>query len=116
MRFAVEFSAAAEHDLELIFDHLVESYLGFGEGAEGAVDHAAQRVMAIRNTADRLARLPFCGTLRDDILPGVRFLAVDRAIYWFDVDEAARRVRVLAVFFGGQHHVRRMLLRLLDRN
>ena len=37
-----------------------------------------------------------------------------RAIYWFDVDEGRRTVRVLAVFFGGQDHIRRMLIRLLE--
>jgi len=40
-------------------------------------------------------------------------LTIDRAIYWFDVDEAARKVRILAIFFGGQDHVRHMLVRLL---
>ena len=27
MQFAIEFSARSEHDFELIFDHLFESYL-----------------------------------------------------------------------------------------
>ena len=43
-------------------------------------------------------------------------MSIDRAIYWFDVDEAARKVRILAVFFGGQDHVRHMLVRLLGRD
>jgi len=50
------------------------------------------------------------------VLPTVRHVAIDRAIYWFDVDEAERKLRILAVFFGGQDHVRRMLLRLLRRD
>lgn len=69
--------------------------------------------MAIRKAADRLERFPLRGTARDDILPGLRFLTVARAIYWFDVDETARKVRILAVFFGGQDHIRHMLVRLL---
>ena len=52
----------------------------------------------------------------DRRLPRIRFLAIARAIYWFDVDQTARKVRILAVFFGGQDHIRRMLVRLLDRN
>jgi hypothetical protein len=40
-------------------------------------------------------------------------LTIDRAIYWFDVNEAEQRVRILAIFFGGQDHVRHMLTRLL---
>ncbi|MGE0151352.1 MAG: type II toxin-antitoxin system RelE/ParE family toxin [Reyranellaceae bacterium] len=114
MRFAIEFSADAERDFDLIFDHLFESYVAFGEGTEEALDHAARRIMDIRQAADRLASFPLRGTLRDDILPGIRFLAIARAIYWFDVDQTARRVRILAVFFGGQDHVRHMLVRLLD--
>jgi toxin ParE1/3/4 len=115
MRFAIEFSAEAEHDFDLIFDHLFESYVAFGEHTGEALDHAALRVMDIRKAADRLVSFPFRGTERDDILPGIRFLAIGRAIYWFDVDQAARKVRILAVFFGGQDHIRHMLVRLLGR-
>ena len=53
------------------------------------------------------------GERRDDVLPGTRHLAIGRAIYWFDVDERRETVRILAVFFGGQDHVRRMIARLL---
>lgn len=113
MPFAVEFSAESERDFELIFDHLFKSYIGFGESTEEALEHAAQRIMGIRRAADRLATFPIRGTLRDDVLPGVRYLTIDRAIYWFDVNEAAQKVRILAIFFGGQDHVRHMLVRLL---
>jgi plasmid stabilization system protein ParE len=115
MRFAIEFSVDAERDFDLIFDHLFESYVAFGEGLEEALNHAARRVAAIRKAADRLASFPLRGTARDDILPGIRFLAVARAIYWFDVDQTARKVRILAVFFGGQDHIRHMLVRLLGK-
>ena len=113
MPFEIEFSAESERDFELIFDHLFESYLGFGESVEEALDNGMRRVLDIRKAAERLTSFPIRGTLRDDILPGVRYLSIDRAIYWFDVDEAAGKVRILAVFFGGQDHVRQMLVRLL---
>ena len=113
MPFAIEFSAESERDFELIFDHLFESYLGFGESVEEALDHAMRRILDIRRAADRLSSFPNRGTLRDDILPGVRYVNIDRAIYWFDLDKAAGKVRILAVFFGGQDHVRHMLVRLL---
>ena len=115
MRFAIEFAADAERDFDLIFDHLFESYLAFGEPTEEALDHAAERVMDIRKAADRLASFPIRGTKREDVLPGIRFVAIGRAIYWFDVDQAARKVRILAVFFGGQDHIRHMLVRLLGK-
>ena len=113
MAFTVEFSAQSERDFELIFDHLFESYTGFGEATKTALDHAARRITEIRQAAEHLSTFPIRGTARDDVLPGVRYIAIDRAIYWFDVDETERKVRILAVFFGGQDHVRRMLLRLL---
>jgi plasmid stabilization system protein ParE len=69
--------------------------------------------MAIRAAAERLALFPERGASRDDILPDLRFMVMDRAIYWYDVDDRAQAVRVLGMFFGGQDHIRRMLIRLL---
>ena len=113
MQFSIEFSADAERDFELIFDHLFESYRGFGESVEEALAHAARRVDAIRRWTDQLCVAPHRGTLHEDMLPGLRHIAIDRAIYWFQVHEEEEKVRVLAIFFGGQDHVRHMLARLL---
>lgn len=113
MRFRIEFSAEAEGDFALIFDHLFESYRSFGESVEAALDHSEDRIRDIRQEADRLGTAPYRGERQDDLLPGLRHLRIDRAIYWFDVNEAEQRVRILAIFFGGQDHVRHMLTRLL---
>ena len=114
MDFRLEFSAEAERDFGLIFDHLLRSYLDFGESLERALDHAEARVLEIRHEAERILTAPHRGERHDDILPGLRHLAIGRAIYWFDIGEAQRTVRVLAVFFGGQDHVRHMLRRLIE--
>ena len=116
MAFRLEFSAEAERDFGLIFDHLLRSYLDFGENLESALDHAGARVLKIRSDAGRILSAPHRGERHDDILPGLRHLSIGRAIYWFDVNEANDAVRVLAVFFGGQDHVRHMLARLLEDN
>lgn len=113
MPFTIEFAAETERDFELIFDHLFESYQTFGEPVDQAFEHAARRILGIRAAAERLVTFPIRGTGRDDILPGVRYIAIDRAVYWFDFDEKKKRVRILAVFFGGQDHIRHMLIRLL---
>ncbi len=113
--YAVEFAAEAERDFELIFDFLAESYRSFGAGAEDAIAHAARRVEAIRTAAVKLGDAPHRGTLHAEMMADLRHVAIDQAIYWFVVDDEARTVRVLAVFFGGQDHVRRMLARLLQR-
>ena len=113
MRFRIEFSAEAERDFALIFDHLFESYRSFGESVEAALDHCEVRIHEIRQEADRLCAAPYRGERHNDLLPGLRHLTIDRAIYWFEVDEAEQRVRILAIFFGGQDHGRHMLTRLL---
>ena len=66
--------------------------------------------------ADSLATAPLRGESRDDLLPGLRHLALDRAVYWFRPRAEQREIQVLAVFFGGQDHQRRMLVRLLQNS
>ncbi len=114
MAYRLEFSAEAERDFGLIFDHLLQSYREFGEDLESALDRAGTRVLEYRAAAERILPAPHRGERHDDILPGLRHLAIGRAIYWFDVDEAGKTVRVLAVFVGGQDHVRHMMIRLLE--
>ncbi len=113
MRFRIEFSAEAERDFALIFDHLFEGYRSFGESVETALDHCEDRIREIRTGGDRLCAAPYRGERHDDLLPGLQHLSIDRAIYWFDVNEAEQRVRILAIFFGGQDYIRLMLTRLL---
>ena len=113
MAYRLEFSAEAERDFGLIFDHLLDSYVGFGEDLKSALDHAEARILEIRAAANSILAIPHRGQRHDDLLPGLRHLAIGRAIYWFDVDDELRIVRILAVFFGGQDHIRHMTTRLL---
>lgn len=80
----------------------------------GAFEMAVQRLERIRGAAEGIGRTPYLGTLHDDIAPGLRHVTIDRAIFWFELDEAAKTVRILAVFFGGQDHIGHMFRRLLD--
>ena len=114
MAFHLEFSADAERDFGLIFDHLLRSYLDFGESRESALDRAEARIREIRAGAERILTAPHRGERHDDLLSGLRHLAIGRAIYWFDFDDDRQTARVLAVFVGGQDHVRHMLTRLLE--
>ena len=114
MAFRLEFSEQAERDFGLIFDHQLESYLSFGEGVETAIDHAEVRVLEIRETANRILTAPHRGERHDGILPGLRHLTINRAIYWFDVHEERETICILAVFFGGQDCVRHTPARLID--
>lgn len=113
MVYEVTFSADAERDFELIFEFLFESYVEFGEAVAPAIDRAEERIQSIRTDIEALAKAPHRGTMHDDILPGLRHVTFGRAVIWFDLIEDKSSVRILAIFFGGQDHIRRMLTRLL---
>lgn len=86
MRFRVEFSAKAERDFALIFDHLFEGHLGFGESVGAALDRCEDQIREIRREADQLAAAPLRVESHDDLLPSLRHLTIDRTIYWFEVN------------------------------
>jgi plasmid stabilization system protein ParE len=113
MRHRVVRSPEAERDLESILEFLFESYLSLGDGADSAFARAAERVRGIHEAIDALGRTPRQGTLRPELRPGLRNVTKDRAIFYFEADDEAREVRVLAVFFGGQDHQRAMLRRVM---
>ena len=113
--WAVVFAADAIHDLSLIEDHLGSAYQGFGEPPEDAQRHAEARIDSIIATAERLPAAPLRGEPHDDLLPGLRHLTLDGAVYWFIPDAEVQVIRVLAIFVGGQDHQRHMLVRLLQR-
>jgi plasmid stabilization system protein ParE len=114
--WTVVFAAEAINDLVLITDYLTQAYCGFGEPLAEAHSHAKLRIEAIITAAERLAKAPLRGESHDDLLPGLRHLALDRAVYWFRPRAEQRDIQVLAVFFGGQDHQRRMLVRLLQNS
>lgn len=115
MAFRIERSEAAAADLELIFDFLITAGLDFGEDPETAFAHASSRIIEIERALERIADAPFQGTLRSDLGDGIRNVTKHRAIFYFDVLEEQQLIRILAMFFGGQDHQRRMLIRMLGR-
>lgn len=100
----------------LIAEYLNQSYCGFGEPLAEANRHAQLRIEAIVSAADPLSTAPLRGESRDDLMPGLRHLALDRSVYWFRPCAEQREIQVLAVFFGRQDHQRRMLVRLLQNS
>lgn len=112
MTYRLEVSEEVEGDLEAIAAHLHEAYLAFGSSGREATERAVSRIRIIRSDILGLAARPHRGTRHSDIAPGLRHVTLNRAIIWFEIDEDARCVRVLAVFFGGQDHHRHMLRRM----
>lgn len=108
----VEFSPAANRDLQRIFRHLLDTHLAFGRTTDDARNLAANRVLAIRRAADRIAHAPQIGTLHPEIGPGFRHVTLDRAIFWFIASRPDHPVRIVAIYFSGQDHIDRMMRRL----
>jgi plasmid stabilization system protein ParE len=114
MTYQVERAEDTDRDLEIIFDFLFESFLAFGEDAGTALERASQRVLAVEDAMAGLGKVPHQGTLRPEFGEGLRHVTKERAVFYFEVDDEARVVRVLAVFYGAQDHRRKMLLRMLS--
>ncbi len=113
MGYELRRAAGVARDLELIFDFLFDASLAFGEDQPSAFDRAAERILVIEDAMEALTAAPHQGTLREDLLPGLRQVTKGRAVFYFDVADDAVILRVLAVFYGGQDHQRHVLLRLL---
>lgn len=115
MAYRIDRAQAVRADLDAIFDFLCRAALDFGEDPDRAYRRAADRVEAIERGFEALDAMPHRGTRVPEIAPGLRYIARERAIVYFEVDDRARVVHVLAVFYGGQDHRSRMLARLLGR-
>jgi plasmid stabilization system protein ParE len=113
MAWRIEFSSQAEHDFDLIFDHLYESYISLGETHVDATEQASTRLRYIRVLSARIGLAPYRGTLRPEVAKGLRCATIERAIFWFKLEPERKTVRIAGVFFGGQDHIRRMTARIL---
>lgn len=112
MAYKVVHSVASDKDLDIIFKHLVDSYVALGDPLSEAFQRATRRVGVIEEDMDSLGRMPHQGTLQPHLETGVRQVTKRRAVFYFHVDDAAEVVRLIAVFFGGQDHHRHILARL----
>ena len=62
-------------------------------------------VAAIRGYLGGFGSVPHRGTRRDDLMPGLRIVPFRRrTAVAFTVDDGARTVRILRVFYGGQDY------------
>lgn len=77
--WSLEYSAEAERDFELIFDHLFAAYSDLGDHPDEALERAAGRIRELRLSIQRLTETPHIGTLRSDIYPDIRYLRRDKA-------------------------------------
>jgi plasmid stabilization system protein ParE len=99
-------------DLELIENHLLQAYQGFGEEVDVASARASARIKEALDYIESFVGHPHRGTEQPKIRSGLRTVTSNRFIYYFEIDEFVLEVRILAVFFGGVDHQRQILERL----
>lgn len=81
-----------------------------------ALDRADGRVRTIEDAMMQLGAIPHHGTLCEDVMPRLRRVTKNKAILYFIADDELAEVRVLAVFFSGQDHLRHIVERLDNRS
>jgi toxin ParE1/3/4 len=102
--YRLDYHPEAEQDLVDIYN--------FIEGYAGQI--AAQRKLAeIETSTYRLADLPKIGTIRDDLVPGLRAVpAAEKAVICFTVDDETRTVLIICVSYAGSDWTSRVKERL----
>ena len=99
MKYRIRFHPLAQRDLDTI-SHWIVDHAG--------VEVSHRKLTEIQQTITDLAHLPHRGSIRDDIVPGLRAIpAARRAVIAFTVDEAAAEVLIQAVTYGGADWVGR---------
>lgn len=111
-RYSVRRAADVTHDLDLIEDHLVETYQAFGEDVETAVGRAAARIDDALTYLRTFVAHPHRGTEHAKIRPGIRTVTNRNFIFYFEVDDPSSEVRIIAIFFGGVDHGQQITDRL----
>lgn len=106
MTYVVVFAPEASDQLEALFLHIADR---------------ASRVVAERYTAalvaacESLARFPLRGVAREEIRPGLRLTHhKGRAVIAYAVDDEARTVSIIGVFYGGQDYEGALLSEWLE--
>lgn len=92
--YNVRESVRAQRDYDRIDDFLFDT--------TGDASVSARIVLELAGFVGSLGRLPHQGTRRDDILSCLRLLPFGKATIAFTVDEAAKTVLVLRLFYGGE--------------
>lgn len=87
-------------------------HVHFGYDLAAADLLAAKRVYEIQGHFSRIAIAPQRGERHRFRGLEIRHLTIDRAIYWFRLDEARKTIVIEGIFHGGQDHLGRLLSRL----
>ena len=111
-RYRARRAAAVTRDLDLIEGYLFETYQQLGDDLESSSERAAVRIDEALSYMRTFEGHPHRGTEHPEIRPGIRTVTSSKFIFYFEIDEPASEVRILAVFFGGVDHRRQIMDRL----
>ncbi|HQT84565.1 MAG: hypothetical protein B7Z58_03630 [Acidiphilium sp. 37-64-53] len=111
-RYNVRRAADVTRDLDLIEDHLVETYQALGEDVETSVARAAARIDDALIDLRTFVTHPHRGTGHAKIRPGIRTVTNRNFIFYFEIDDPSSEVRIIAIFFGGVDHGQQITDRL----
>ena len=93
MNYRIRFHPLVQRDLDTIAHWIID---------HAGVEVAHRKLNEIEQTIMDLAHLPHKGSIRDDLVPGLRAIpAARRAVIGFTVDDAAAEVLIQAVTYGG---------------
>ena len=94
--YVVEFSLKADDQLGALYDYIV---------AETAPIVAKRYTDAIVEYCEGMQTFPHRGTRRDDVRPGLRVTNFKgSAVIAFAVDDAAKTVTIIGIYYGGQDY------------
>jgi plasmid stabilization system protein ParE len=93
-RFTITYHSEAGDDFDLI-DEFIAAYAG---------ETAASKVIdEIRSTISKLTDFPRIGTVRNEIVPGLRALpSAGKATICFTVNDETHTVKIVCVTYAGQ--------------
>jgi plasmid stabilization system protein ParE len=115
LAWRAEISKTAREDIRALYTCLVNlQHRRFGHDLAAADKLASERIAVVRRNARKLASAPYRGTCHTIAGHTYRHVTIDRAVYWFTLDELAEVLRIEAIFFGGQDHLDRMFNRLRE--
>ncbi len=102
--YRLDYHPEAEQDLVNIYN-LIKDYAG-RTSAQG-------KLAEIEAVTYRLADFPKIGTIRDDLVPGLRAIpAGEKAVVCFSVDDETRTVFIICVSYAGSDWISRVKERL----
>ncbi len=100
-RYRVSRAACVTRDFDLIEDHLIQSFLDFGDDRVSAMKRAEARIEDALIYLRTFTAYPHRGTEHPAIRPGIRTVTNNNFVIYFEIDETSLEVRILAAFFGG---------------